>query len=112
MEYIYILENYLKEKCRQKRLPLYTEYKFHPKRKFRFDYAIPMVAFEYEGGIYQKSRHTTATGYSKDCEKYNQAALLGWRVFRFTPAHFSKREIGKTFEIIDKIFETINRQEL
>ena len=30
------------------------------------------------------SRHTTVGGYAKDCEKYNAAALLGWRVLRYT----------------------------
>ena len=70
-------------------LPYETEYKFHPDRKFKFDYALPElgVALEYEGVIVSKgnkSRHTTRVGYAKDCEKYNEAALLGWLVFRFT----------------------------
>jgi hypothetical protein len=67
-------------------LPYETEYKFHPDRKFRFDYALPElgVALEYEGVVSAKSRHTTLGGYAKDCEKYNEAALLGWLVFRFT----------------------------
>lgn len=66
-----------------------TEYKFSDKRKFRFDYAIPehKIAIEYEG-VYQnhtgKSRHTTVTGYSRDCEKYNLAVIEGWRVLRYT----------------------------
>lgn len=66
-----------------------TEYRFHKKRLFRFDYAIPYlkIAIEYEG-IYQnytgKSRHTSVTGYSKDCEKYNLAVIEGWKVLRYT----------------------------
>lgn len=68
-------------------LPFVQEYKFHPSRKWRFDYAIPKigVAIEYEGmSKNKKSRHATITGYAGDCEKYNEAALLGWLVFRFT----------------------------
>ena len=64
------------------------EYRFHPVRKWRFDFAFPeqKVAVEIEGGTFGKckSRHTTGTGYEKDCEKYNTAILNGWRVFRFT----------------------------
>ena len=63
------------------------EYRFHPTRKWRFDHALPRkkIAFEYEGGGGMvKGRHTSFYGYSSDCEKYNHAALSGWKVFRFT----------------------------
>lgn len=62
-----------------------TEYRFHPVRQWRFDYALPDlgVAIEYEG-VKGKSRHTTLKGYTGDCEKYNEAAWLGWTVLRFT----------------------------
>lgn len=65
---------------------LLTEFKFHPKRRFRFDFADPAsrVAIELEGGTWAGGRHTRGAGYAKDCEKYNLATLLGWRVFRFT----------------------------
>lgn len=59
---------------------------FAPPRRFRFDFADTgrKLAFEYEGIMSKKARHTSVTGYTKDCEKYNLAALNGWRVFRFT----------------------------
>jgi hypothetical protein len=62
------------------------EHKFHPDRKWRFDLAIPehKIALEYEGIYGGKSRHTTVSGYTADSEKYNQAAILGWRVLRYT----------------------------
>lgn len=62
------------------------EYRFDKKRMFRFDWAIPSikVAVEYEGLMSEKSGHTTVTGYTKDCNKYNLAARLGWTVFRYT----------------------------
>lgn len=62
------------------------EHKFHPTRKFRFDFAIlnKMVSIEYEGVFSRKSRHTSVSGYSTDCLKYNLAAILGWRVLRYT----------------------------
>ena len=53
-----------------------TEYKFHKTRRWRFDYCVPdqKIAFEYEGGIFVKGRHTRAVGYTNDCDKYNAAA--------------------------------------
>ena len=64
------------------------EYEFHQTRKWRFDFAWPDkgLAVECEGltAPTQKSRHTTNYGFTKDCEKYNAAALLGWRVLRYT----------------------------
>jgi len=69
------------------------EYKFHPTRKFRFDFAWPewMVALEVEGGIYSgKSRHTTIGGFEKDCIKYALAAQLGWRLYRFSSGQVLK----------------------
>ena len=38
-----------------------------------------------EGGIFTGGRHTRAKGFLGDIEKYNQATLLGWRLFRVTP---------------------------
>lgn len=63
------------------------EYRFHPERRWRFDFAYPerMIAIECEGGTWKKkARHTTGTGFRDDCYKYNNAAILGWFVLRFT----------------------------
>jgi hypothetical protein len=69
---------------------LVEEYRFHPERKWRFDRALPdkLIAIEIEGGIHSGGRHTRGKGFTGDCEKYNQAVLLGWRVFRFTSDMF------------------------
>jgi very-short-patch-repair endonuclease len=62
------------------------EHKFHDKRKFRFDYAIPDIklAIEYEGGTWSGGAHTRGKHYSSDCEKYNLAQINGWIVLRYT----------------------------
>ena len=62
------------------------EHRFHPERKFRFDFAwLPeMIAVEIEGGTWSKGRHNRPMGFGKDCEKYNEAQRLGWVVYRFT----------------------------
>jgi very-short-patch-repair endonuclease len=57
-------------------------------RRFRFDFAWPahMLAVEVEGigDGRAKNRHTSRAGYAEDCVKYTEAAILGWRVLRFT----------------------------
>lgn len=63
------------------------EHRFHDKRKYRFDFAIPekKIGIEYEGVFStDKSRHTTVTGYTNDSSKYNLAVVCGWRVLRYT----------------------------
>ncbi len=78
------------------------EYKFHPKRRWRFDFAYPehMVAIEVEGLVYKgKSRHTTVSGYKGDIEKYNEAAILGWKVIRFSQDQLTK---SSTFDTIKR----------
>lgn len=65
------------------------EYKFHPERKWRFDFAIPerKIAVEIEGGIWVQGRHNSGAGMEKDMEKYNAAVDLGWKLYRFSSGH-------------------------
>ena len=69
-----------------------SEYRFHPTRKWRFDWAIPekRIGVEFEGIMSDKSRHTTVNGYTKDSEKYNAASKLGWVVLRYTVISYKK----------------------
>ncbi len=90
---------------RASRLPIpVREFKFHPVRKWRFDFAYPekLIAIEVEGGVWSGGRHTRGKGFSEDCVKYNQASLLGWRILRFTPDMISSGEAIKTMEDILK----------
>jgi len=70
------------------------EFRFHPTRKWRFDYAWPsrFIALEVEGGIFIQGRHSRGAGMLKDMEKYNAAALMGWRVFKTTPSKLRSKE--------------------
>ena len=67
---------------------LVSEYRFHPVRRFRFDFAIPslMIAIEIEGGI-KNGRHTRWQGFIDDATKYNLATVSGWRLLRYTSEH-------------------------
>lgn len=60
------------------------EHRFHPSRRWRFDFAWPdaRVAVEIDGGQWARGggRHNR----DSDREKLNEAAALGWRVLRFS----------------------------
>ncbi|HFX6333847.1 DUF559 domain-containing protein [Acinetobacter nosocomialis] len=62
------------------------EYKFHPTRKWRADFFITgtKILVEVEGGIWSGGRHTRGKGYLGDMEKYNEAAMMGFTVLRFS----------------------------
>jgi very-short-patch-repair endonuclease len=76
------------------------EHRFHPVRKWRMDFAWPerKVAAEIEGGTWAGGRHTRGSGFAGDCAKYNAAALLGWRVLRFTSGMVTSGEALATVE--------------
>jgi very-short-patch-repair endonuclease len=79
----------LEEQLKGAGIPYEREYRFHPTRKWRADFGVPLgidILIEVEGGTWIKGRHTTGSGFAKDAEKYNAAAELGYRVLRYTPS--------------------------
>lgn len=80
--------------------PPVAEFCFAPPRKWRFDWAWPerMIALEIEGGIWIKGRHTRPSGFIKDMEKYNEAAIRGWRIIRCTRAQFDSGSVIETMK--------------
>lgn len=93
-----ILESHLKAY----KILFEAEYRFCD-RRWRFDFAFPpkRIAVEVEGGIYTFGRHNRPTGMIADMEKYNEAAIMGWTVLRFTPQQV------KSGEAINKILKTL-----
>lgn len=65
---------------------LCQQWKFHPKRAWRFDFAYPeaKLAIEVDGGTWINGGHSRGSGIEKDCEKLAAAVILGWRVMRAT----------------------------
>jgi hypothetical protein len=64
------------------------EYRFHPDRKWKFDlcWVDHKLALEVEGGVWVQGRHSRPSGFVKDMEKYNAAAVLGFRIVRCQPS--------------------------
>jgi len=105
------------------------EHYFHPKRRWRFDFAHlkTQVAVEIEGGTWGKGvvcnwckqkvyyrtkagklilvreagRHNNPKGMAKDAEKYNAAQVLGWTVFRLTTDMVSSANIKIITEFVE-----------
>jgi very-short-patch-repair endonuclease len=74
---------------------LVPEYRFAPPRKWRFDFCIiaAKIAIEVEGNAWNVAgggRHMQ----DKDLDKYNHAAALGWRIFRFSPGMLKRDPQG------------------
>jgi len=79
---------------------LEREYKFDPDRRSRFDFALPTqkLAIEIEGYGHQKRNR-----YNGDVEKYNRAALQGWRLYRLTKALITISELRKLIDHIREV---------
>ena len=80
------------------------EYRFHPVRKWRVDFAYPVrnIAIEVEGGTWVGGRHNRGAGFEKDCEKYNELALGGFYLYRFTSSMIAS---GVALETIKRAFD-------
>lgn len=68
-----------------------TEFRFHPLRRWRADFAWPdeKVLLEVEGGIWMRGRHTRGAGWQKDADKYNEASIMGYTLLRVTPVQLN-----------------------
>ncbi len=104
--------------------PLEAEFRFHPKRRWRADFAhLPSrTLIEIEGGIYVNGRHNRAAGFAADLEiraererqpqaarratrgrvgNSLEAALDGWRVVRLGRAEL-------TLPVVERLVAMIN----
>lgn len=85
------------------------EHRFHPTRRWRFDFAMPelLIGIEVEGLVPTGlGAHQTLAGVNRDCEKYNAAQLLGWMVLRFTGAQIRS---GEALVVIERAREMRER---
>ena len=95
------LENTMAFQFRAVGLKPEREFRFHPSRRWRFDFSFPeqFVAVEVEGGIFVKGAHTRGAHFRSDCEKYNAAVELGWRVLRYTDREIKTGEALALIEV-------------
>lgn len=89
------------------------EVQFHPTRLWRFDFANKelKLAVEVEGitswgknkdGSIKLGRHQTADGMERDLEKYSEAMILGWNVYRCSPNMIKSGYAAKTINSLYK----------
>jgi hypothetical protein len=55
-------------------------------KRYRLDFAHPdsRTGIEIQGGVYNRGRHVTGSGYERDCRKYNLAYTSKWTIFLLT----------------------------
>jgi very-short-patch-repair endonuclease len=82
--------------------PLLQEHRFHPVRKWRFDYyhAPTRTAIELDGGVYSGGRHTRGRGFLGDIEKGNAAAAAGITVLRLGTGQVDRQHVAEIIDII------------
>jgi len=81
-----------------------SEYRFHPKRRWKFDFYFPdeKLAVEVEGGGWVSGRHHRMEGFTADCVKYNAATLMGIRILRYTT------EMVESGQAINQVMTMLN----
>lgn len=84
------------------------QFRFHPTRNWRFDFAWldAKVAVELEGGTWsrRKMAHNTGAGIQRDIEKHNAAVVEGWRVFRYTTKDLDSRPAQVIQEVANEVY--------
>lgn len=90
---------------------LESEYRWHPQRRWRFDFADPAskTAIEIDGGAWSGGRHTRGDGFERDCEKINAATMMGWAVIRLTPQMIERDPESELVPIMTLIEERRER---
>lgn len=81
------IEDLFEQQILDAKLPLVTrEFKFHPTRRWRADFCFvrPKIICEIMGGVWSHGAHVRPLGYEGDCEKMNNAVILGYKVMYFT----------------------------
>lgn len=79
------------------------QHKFHPTRKWPFDFAWPdrKVAVEIHGGGFIGGGHNRGRGQMNDCEKTRAAHALGWIVMPVSSVELDERPAQVIEDIID-----------
>lgn len=73
-------------------------------RKWRADFAFPdrKLLVEIEGGSWVNGAHSRGLHFQSDCDKYNHAVMLGWKVLRFTTDDVTH---GRAIAMLERVFK-------
>lgn len=88
METSYLERQFMRLVIRHQLPQPVREFKFHPVRKWRLDFAWPelKVAVEVDGNTFADrstpGNHAVGKAYQRDCIKNNAAQLEGWAILR------------------------------
>ena len=95
-------------KCEKLPIPK-REFRFHPTRKWRSDFVWEKqrLIVEVEGGVWTKGRHVRGGGFIKDCEKYNNISLMGYKLLRVCEPHIKS---GKAIKWIKQAISIIDNE--
>jgi len=87
---------------------LEEEFRFHPKRRWRADFAHleSRTLIEVEGGVWVGGRHNRGSGFMADAEKYLEAALKGWRVVRLASPQINSDNLRRIIAAIEDGWKT------
>ena len=82
--------------------PLEREYRFYQARRWKADFAhlASRTLIEIEGGVWNRGRHLTPTGFMAEAEKYLTAALDGWAVLRLTEPQIKPETLRHIIEYV------------
>jgi len=83
---------------------LKRKYRFHAELRWRADFAQleARMLIEIEGGIWVNGRHNRAAGFNADLEKYLEAGLAGWRVFRLGPDQITLENVQRLAALLQE----------
>jgi hypothetical protein len=79
------------------KIPFEQQFRWNPNRRFKADFRVAGWLIEVEGGAWNGG-HRRGAEANKDCERHNDAMLLGFRTLRFTPYMV---ESGEAIECIE-----------
>lgn len=90
--------------CAAQGLPIPDhEYRWHPTRKWKFDYLWNgWLAAEKVGGVWIRGHHSRGQSQIDDFERMNEAVIMGYSVLQFTPQQFDS---GEAFAVIRRALE-------
>lgn len=80
------------------------QFRFCLARRWKADFALndSMTLIEVEGGVWINGAHNRGKRFEEDCLKYAEAAIMGWKVLRFSTGQVKN---GTALEMIKRLIK-------